>query len=226
LNHRKPVLTENLAYISVKYNVYLAELFEAIVSAKETGEATCAKLKIEFRGAIKDEAIFLITREDTVVMQFRASEEFLRRKNIHFESWLNTDRIRRQIARQNRRSGCATLIQDLRHGMKNVNLEARVLETSKPSLVQTRYGNSATVSSTWIADKTGKVKLCLWNEQTKLVSVGNVIQIKNASVSTFKGERQVFIGKTGTVSVLQRPTASVNQHSEDSSETVKKAICV
>ncbi len=226
MNQKKPVLTENLAFISVKYNVYLAELFDAMVLARENGEATCEKLKIEFRGVVKKEAILLITKEDTVVMQFRASEEFLRRKNLHFESWLNTERVRRQIARQTRRSGCATLIQDLRHGMKNVNLEARVLEISKPALVHTRYGNSAMVSSTCIADETGKVKLCLWNEQAKLVSVGEVIQIKNASVSTFRGERQVFIGKTGTVSVLELPVARVMQHIEDNRESTKKAICV
>ncbi len=214
LNHKKPVLSEHLAFLSVRYNVFLAELFEAIVSARKSGEATCTNLKIEYRGTVEDQAIFLITKDSSVVTQFRAAEELLLRKNISFDSWMDTDKIRKQIARQSKAPGLSTLIQDLRHGMKKVNLEAKVLETPKPSLVHTRYGNSATVSNAWIADETGKVKLCLWNEQAEFVTVGNTIQIKNASVSTYKGERQLCLGKTGTISVLQSQIAMIKKQPE------------
>lgn len=219
LNHKKPVLSEHLAFLSVRYNVYLAELFEAIVSARKTGETTCTNLKIEYRGTVEDQAIFLITKENSVVTQFRAAEELLLRKNISFESWMDTDKIRKQIARQNKAPGLSTLIQDLRHGMKKVNLEAQVLETPKPSLVHTRYGNSATVSNAMIADETGKVKLCLWNEQAESIVVGNIIQIKNASVSTYKGERQLCLGKTGTINVLQSPAIRMKKQSEAATRT-------
>ena len=94
------------------------------------------------------------------------------------------------------------MVQDLRHGMKKVNIKAKVLETPKASTVQTRYGNSAKVTNAWIADETGKIKLCLWNEQADLITVGDTVQIKNASVSTFKGERQVRLGKTAVINVL------------------------
>jgi replication factor A1 len=207
LNHKKPVLSEHLAFLSIRYNVFLAELFEAIVAARQTAEAPCRDLKIEFRGTVENEAIFLITKENKVVTQFRASEELLLRKNIHFDSWMDTEKVRKQIARQNKAAGTSTQIQDLRHGMKKVNLKAQVVETPKPAVVHTQYGNSATVSNAMIEDETGKVKLCLWNEQVNSVSVGNVIQITNASVSTYKGERQLRLGKTGTVSVLQTITA-------------------
>jgi hypothetical protein len=202
LRHKKPILDELLAFLSVKYDVYLSELFEAIVSARKTGKATCRKLKIEYRGTIQRKAVFLITKENIVVTQFRAAEELLLRKNVIFESLLNTDKIRKQIAKKSRAVGCSILIKDLRHGMKKVNLEAQVLETSKPLLVHTRYGNSATICNALIGDETGKVKLCLWNEQSEFVSVGKFIQIKNASVSTFRGERQLRLGKTGTVNQL------------------------
>lgn len=94
--------------------------------------------------------------------------------------------------------------------MKKISIEAEVLETLKPQLVHTQYGNSATVTNAWIGDETGKVKLCLWNEQANFVNVGDTIQIKNASVSTFKGERQLRLGKSGTVSVLQSRTVAMN----------------
>ena len=197
-------IIETLAFLSVKHNIYVAELFEALVSAKEQGKTTCQDLKVEYRGCINSECVFLITKFTSVIGQFRVPEEFLLRKNICFENWMDTDKIRKQIGRrQNTGPRLCTLIQDLRHGMKKVNLEAEVLETAVPSIVYTHYGNSAKVTNVWIADETGKVRLCLWNEQSNSVSVGDMVQIKNATVSTFKGERQLRLGKTGTVTILQ-----------------------
>src|SRR3972149_9586946 len=129
-------------------------------------------LTIQYRGSINDDAIFLITKQTKVIVQFRVAEEFLLSKDIHFETWMNTDRIRKQIYKQNIEPRVSTLIQDLRHGMKKVNVEAEVLENPKPSLVYTRYGNTATVTNAWIADETGKVKLCLWNEQANSLTEG------------------------------------------------------
>jgi hypothetical protein len=203
LNHHKPVLDEQLAFLSVKYSIYLAELFEAIVLARNTGEAACEELKIEYRGSIDGEAIILITKENKVVMQFRAAEELLLRKNIHFESWMDTDKIRNQITKRNTNSDQPNLIQNLRHGMKKVNLQAKVLETAKPVMVHTQYGNSIMLTNAVIGDETGKIKLCLWNEQATSVKVGDTVQIKNGSVSTFRGERQISTGRKGTISVLQ-----------------------
>lgn len=214
MNQKKETITEHLAFLSVKHSVYLAELFQALVTAREQGTATCENLTVEYRGSIGKEAILLITKDDKVVVQFRVAEEFLLRKDIHFESWMNTDKIRKQMTRQNYGPHLSTLVQDLRHGMRKINVEAEVLETPKPSLVHTRYGNSAMVTNALIADETGKVKLCLWNEQANSFTEGDTIQIKNASVSTFKGERQLCLGKTGTISVLQSRASRTKQQPE------------
>ncbi len=202
MNHKKPTILEYLASLSIKQGIYLAELYQAIVAAKEQGKTTCQNLTIEYRGSLKNEAIFLITKNTSVIAQFRVGQELLLRKDICFENWMDTDKIRRQMNRQNMSPKHSSMVQDMRHGMKKVNLEAKVLETPAPSTVQTRYGNSAKVTNAWIADETGKIKLCLWNEQVDIVNVGDTIQIKNASVSTFKGERQLRLGKKGTISVL------------------------
>jgi hypothetical protein len=202
LNQKKQTTMEYLAFLSIKQGVYLAELYQAIATAKEQGKSTCQNLAVECRGSIKDESIFLITKENSIVAQFRVAQELLLRKDICFENWTNTDKIRRQMNRQNMSPKHCNTVQDMRHGMKKVNLEAKVLETPAASTVQTRYGNSAKVTNAWIADETGKIMLCLWNEQIDAVNVGDTIQIKNASVSTFKGERQLRLGKKGTISVL------------------------
>ena len=203
MNRKKAPIMEYLAFLSVKQGVYLSELYQAMIVAREKGKTACQNLIVEYRCSLKDKAIFLITKDSSVIAQFRVAEDLLLRKDICFESWMNTYKIRRQMNRQNTSPKQSTLVQDLRHGMKKVNLEAKVLETPMPSTVQTRYGNSAKVTNAWIADETGKIKLCLWNEQVDFVNVGDTVQIKNASVSTFKGERQLRLGKTGTVNVLQ-----------------------
>ena len=215
MNQKKPTIIEHLAFLSVKHGVHLSELFHTLVTAKEQGTATCENLLIEYRGSIRKEEIFLITKECNVIAQFRIAHEFLLQKDMRFESWMNTDKIRKQIVKQNCGPNVSTMVQDLRHGMKKVNVEAEVLETPKPSTVYTRYGNIATVTNAWIADETGKVKLCLWNEKANSFTEGDTIQIRNAQVSSFRVESQLCLGKTGTINVLQSRGARTKQDSED-----------
>lgn len=104
-----------------------------------------------------------------------------------------------------KRDGKAELLQvkDLRNGMKGVNLKAEVLEVGGPKPVVTRFGNYATIANATISDETGKIKLCLWNRQITSLSVGDTVQIENARISTFKGERQVRMGKNGVLRVAR-----------------------
>ena len=192
----------------------LSELFHALVAARDHGTATCETLAVEYRGTISKEEIFLITKDSKVIVQFRIAKEHLLLKDLHIDSWMNTDKIRQQLAKQTCGPNFSTMVQDLRHGMKKVSVEAEVLETPKPSRVHTRYGSSAIVTNAWIADETGKVKLCLWNEQAITLTIGDIIQIKNASVIAFKGERQLCLGKHGTVIVLANQAGRTKQQPE------------
>jgi Single-stranded DNA binding protein Ssb-like, OB fold len=220
LNQKKPTIIEHLAFLSVKYSVQLSELFHALIAAKEYGTATCETLAVEYRGNISKEEIFLITKDSKVIVQFRIAKEHLLLKDLHIDSWMNTDRIRKELAKQTCGPNVSTMVQDLRHGMKKVNVEAEVLETPKPSLVHTRYGSSAIVTNAWIADETGKVKLCLWNEQAIPIATGDIIQIRNASVIAFKGERQLCLGRHGTVVVLANQAGRTKQQPEAIGENI------
>ena len=202
LNHKKPAVMEYLAFLSIKNGMYLSEIYQALVVAREKQKTTCKDLTVEYRGSVKREAIFLITKGPTMIGQFRVAEELLRKTDICFESWLDTDKIRKQLNR--RTPKMAVMVQDMRHGMKKVNLEAKVIETPEASIVQTRYGNSAKLTNAMVADETGKIKLCLWNEQADQIAVGDTVQIKDASVATFKGERQLRLGKNGTITVMPK----------------------
>ena len=87
--------------------------------------------------------------------------------------------------------------------MKKVNLTAEVLEVQEPQIVNTQYGSRVKVTSVLIADETGKVKVCLWGEPLSIPRVGDIVQIKGATVKTFKGENLLSLGRSGTLSIQQ-----------------------
>ena len=87
--------------------------------------------------------------------------------------------------------------------MKKVSLKAKVLEIPKSQLVYTRYGTTAYISNALINDETGSMRMSLWNQQIKTVSKGDLINIENGKVMWFKGERQLAIGRSGTLSVIK-----------------------
>jgi replication factor A1 len=193
---------EYLAFLSVKYSVDPDKLFQALVSTKKREKVLCGSLSIECRGKVGDERIFLMMDDSTVVAQFRVSESFLSERGNPLGKFMGCDRIRRYLARKADafQSG---FIGGLRVGMSHVNLNAMVLEIPEPTYVYTRFGNNAVVTNAVIGDETGTIKLCLWNEQIGGISVGDNIQIKNARTFAFKGEKQLRIGRKGTLSVEQ-----------------------
>jgi replication factor A1 len=199
---RKKTSGEYLAFISAKYEVDPDTFFCALLSAGENQKSRCGNLSIECRGKIKDKIIFLITENSQVVAQLSVPQAFLKKEGNPIRNFMGTDMIRKHEARKIR-SPASYSIQNLRAGMNHVNLKAKVLEVTQPKQVFTRYGNYASLAKAVIEDNTGQIKLCLWNDQIDAVSAGTTVQIENARTSTFKGERQLTLGKTGTVSNIE-----------------------
>ena len=200
---------EYLAFLSTKYKVDSEKFFQALTSTKEHQTSTCGNLSIECRGKIEDKIIFLIKEGSKVVVQFQISKEFLLERGNPLRRFMDTDRIRRYLAKNSGTSDF-TSIRDLRVGMKHVNLKVKVLEIPKPTIVHTRFGNSASVANVLIEGKIGKIKLCLWNGQIDSVSVGDIIQIENAQVFTFRGEKQLRLGYKGTLSTSHECAITAN----------------
>jgi replication factor A1 len=207
LKPKKPTLEDQLAFISAQHNVYPTELFQSLLYAKEHGKSDCEDLNVEYRGSVNDQAIFLIKKGSNVVSQFRVSEEMLSRTNVSFDDSMETSRVRKEIAKQTP-TPSHIKIGDLREGMKKVIVIAEVLQTSEASKVHTQFRDNALVSNAWIGDETGKVMLCLWDQQVNAVSMGDNIEVRNAHVASFKGEKQLRLGKNGTITKLEKPLDS------------------
>ena len=194
----KVSIGEYLAFLSVKYGTEPDKLFNALVLASEHGQSTCGNLSIACRSKLRDRTVLLIMKGPKVVAQFPIPIGFLlERKNLT-EICQNTDALRVHV-HLGKEAPRSFRISDSKTGMKQVNLKAKVLEITKPTTVFTRFGTYAKVANALVSDETGTIKLCLWNDQINLISVGDVLQIENANVAKFRGERQLRIGKHGAL---------------------------
>jgi replication factor A1 len=202
---KKASTSEYLALLSAKYDVDPDKLFCALILAEESGKSTCGDLSIHRRSETRDKVVILILKSSAAVAQLSILKEFLLEKGHPIRDFMKTENIRRYLAKKAKQSSFLA-IKDLQDRMTQIHLKAKVLEISKPNLVYTRYGNCASVANALIADDTGTIKLCLWNEQIHCISVGDTIQIENARTSRFKGQRQLNIGRKGLLSSVEEPS--------------------
>jgi hypothetical protein len=193
-------LLEYLAKISVRHEIDSGKFFSSFLDAFQHEEATCGELSIECRAKTHDNAIFLISNPHKVVAQFPIPQRILAETNP-LKQFTYTPSLMRnwtQRAKSNHYQ-----IKDLRVGMRRLNIKARVVEVSQPRTVATRFGLYANVINVLVTDETGTIQLPLWNNQAEGISVGDHIQVENASVTVFRGTRQLRVGRSGKVSVIK-----------------------
>lgn len=189
-----------LAFLASKYDVDVEKLFNALAEAWKNQKAECGNLAIVLRYKDKGNLTMLITQESRFIAQFHVTEEFLSQKSNIIRTTARSVQSFEPRSLANS-SGQALQIKDLRIGMKKVSLKAKIEEVSAPTFVVTRFGNCASVANAMVSDESGKIKLCLWNDQITSVAVGDVVLIENASVSEFRHERQMRIGKKGSLRI-------------------------
>ena len=96
-----------------------------------------------------------------------------------------------------------TKIEELRDGMRKVDVEANVQEIAEPREVRSRYtGQTLRVAEATINDDTGTTKLILWNEQIEQIKPNDTVKIENGYIKSFRGEIQLNVGKYGKLTVL------------------------
>jgi hypothetical protein len=202
LRHKRLPLGEYLAFLSVKFSVDPDKFFHALVSLKEREKASCESLSIEFRGRIKNERIFLMKGDSMMVGQFRIPESFLSESSNPIRESMDCDRVRRFLAKK-AYGDRSVSIGGLCVGMSHITLHAKILDVQKPVSVLTRFGEMVAVVNALIGDNTGTIKLCLWDGQTSAVAKGDSVFIKNAQTFAFRGEKQLRLGRNGTIIVEQ-----------------------
>jgi len=194
-------LLEYLSFISMKYGIDSEKFFDSFVEAWKHQKSKCKSLLIECRKKTRDHAVFLITNGLRVIAQFSIPKHILE-ETSPLKELPSTRALRRRIAKRIKVKH--PRIGDLKSGMKRIDLRARILEIPRPRNVITKFGNFATVTNASIADETGSIQLPLWNNQIDTFSVGDTIHVENARVVTFRGERQLRVGRGGQLSVIEK----------------------
>ena len=196
-------LLEYLARISVKHGIDAGKFFSTFLDAFEHKEAMCGELSIECREKTRDYAIFLITNSHEVVAQFPISERLLKETSALKEFTYIIEREKNAlIKRINDNKARYSKIKGLKTGMKRINVKARVLAISRPDLALTRYNDYVKFTNVTLTDETGTVKLTLWNDRINSLSINDMVEIENASVTAYKGETQLRIRRHSKLRVV------------------------
>ena len=92
----------------------------------------------------------------------------------------------------------------LRYGQEGLSFKAHVVRKSEVRAVTTRDGTPLLVCSVTLSDGTGQIPLAVWNSQIGSISEGDLVQVQNARVRSFRGEIQLALSrKTGVLTVLE-----------------------
>ena len=187
-------ILSSVARIAAKYNLNSGLLLDALTEAWANEKSQYEPLKVECRKVDHESATFLITCNDKVVWQFPIELGILQQSES-FKS--NIPLIPLPI----KEDSTPKQISDLRNNMRDITVKGRIIEVPPKNLVNTKYGWEAYVSNVLLADKTGTIRLSLWNDQIGDVAVGDTVSIGKAKVASFLGELQLRIGRSGTMSV-------------------------
>jgi replication factor A1 len=94
------------------------------------------------------------------------------------------------------------MIKDLRDGMRTVEVEGEVIDISSSREVSLRTGGQAKVADAILKDDSGTIKLSLWDNQIEQVAKGAKVKVTNGYINTFRGERQLNVGRYGKLDIL------------------------
>jgi hypothetical protein len=169
------------------------------VTARQGEKVTLNDISVECRDKTNNINTFLIKYGNEVAAQFRISDECLQEVADSIMYLTEYPAKTRRFKDSEVEVNPSFCIKDLRAGMKHINLCAKVLEMSAPKQVNTKFGNTMTLAKALIDDDSGKIHLCLWDDQILAISVNDIIAIEDAKVTRYKDILQLNVGKNGKI---------------------------
>jgi len=93
-------------------------------------------------------------------------------------------------------------ISDIKPGMSNITIQAKVIDISEARDVQTKYGPRSVADAT-LEDETGTISLSLWEDNITSVSVGDTVSINGGYTTQFRDKLQLNIPRNGKLEVIK-----------------------
>lgn len=92
-------------------------------------------------------------------------------------------------------------INELKKGMSDIEVNAKVISVSEPRAVQTKYGPN-TVADIALEDDSGSIDLTLWGQKISLIKEGDQVEIQGGYVTEWNNTLKLNIPKSGKLNVL------------------------
>lgn len=200
LNHQR-----NLIYLSKiinKYELSPEKIVDYLNKAKQNGHLSQGKFELKVREKNDNFTTFTLIFDGKIVSQFRLENKLM----DYPESSKHKlkELLLRMPPRKERQKTSDYKIDELRRGLKSINLKAKVVEKSPTKEVYSRSGRKLRLSTARISDDTGEIKLTLWNDQINFVTEGDSIRILNANVKSFRGEKMLNLSsRTGRIEIIR-----------------------
>jgi len=93
-------------------------------------------------------------------------------------------------------------IRDLKKGQTVDYVRARVVDMSDVKKVISKFGKALSLVNVTLEDETGRIPLTLWERDVNKVKVGDTVEIRDAFVKEFRGEKILTLGRRGTLKVV------------------------
>jgi len=174
-----------------------------LLAARHGGRVNCGELEIKNRARGQRSSIYMFSMDGKTLAQANLQDESvrkLRRLPEEYSSYLEMKEKRRD----SNQSGMASQIGNLKFGFRGLFFKARVVKKSAVRAVTSRDGTPLLVCDVTLSDGTGEIPLAIWNSQIGTVSEGDLVQIENANVRSFRGKIQLSLGrKMGALTVLK-----------------------
>jgi len=97
-------------------------------------------------------------------------------------------------------------IGDLKPGMEGVNLRVRVLQLLPVREVTTRFGRFHRLVDGVVEDDSGRMSITFWDahvEALRDVKPGDLIEVRNCFISSFRGERRINVGRDSEIRKIE-----------------------
>jgi len=198
-----------LVRVSKKYELDSSTLLDCIQCAWTQGESSFDSVSVKRRQTMGNDGVFLITQNDQIMTQLKLAPvqlEQLRRSGLH--NLLSEDYVTDMRARPKPED---LVIKDLTPHTKRFNLQAKVTEKSTPRIILSQWGKERLLSIATIEDRSGTIKLPLWNDQIEMVSIGDILCIENAQLKKFRGELNLRVGKSTVLRIVKKEDESNGQ---------------
>ena len=178
-------------------------LHDSLLAARKCGRVRCGEIEIEDRAHDEQSTTYMFsmngkTLGQAIIQGYSITK--LKRLPQEYEKFLG---MREETTNSNKVS-VASQIGGFRYGLRGLSFKARVVKKSDTRAVTSRDGAALLVCDVTLSDGTGEIPLAVWNNQISAVSEGDLVQVENASVRSFRGKLQLALSrKMGVLTVLK-----------------------